>query len=205
MPSISITLHPPGAPPVPGTLTTTHPASSHGQPVLLLRPQEAGQSFPEDSGPVPFGPGDLTRWGAAGAIPFRAPDPNTLPASSRALVAAWERLGAPFRDPGPELLVIKDLDLGNGRVLRVGLDLDSTGRARTLLLAPGHGNGSGWLEDPAEGLTLPGGVLRGLERVLAALGREAEQLRGRLRLPGQERDEEDGVLRFYPDAGEASR
>jgi hypothetical protein len=62
-----------------------------------------------------------------------------------------------------------DVDVGDGRTLRVGLLVHPSGEARDVILAMGTGRGTGWREDPPEGLTLPVAALDGLVRVLLAL------------------------------------
>jgi len=66
-------------------------------------------------------------------------------------------------------VVTRDVPLGDGRTLRVGLVLDPQGRGDALLLAVGTGEGRGWREDPAQGLTLPASALQGLTKALGAL------------------------------------
>jgi hypothetical protein len=49
----------------------------------------------------------------------------------------------------------RDLPLGDGEVLRIGVGLDRHGRPTELHLATGTGSGSGWREHPDSGLTIP--------------------------------------------------
>ena len=72
--------------PVPGTLTTDHARSSHGQPVLVL-PGLAGMDYPEEA--VAYGPLDPTRWGPA--IHLRLEPLDEAPELLEVLTA-WKRL-----------------------------------------------------------------------------------------------------------------
>jgi hypothetical protein len=61
--------------------------------------------------------------------------------------------------------VLGDVALGDGRTLRVARLRERSGVER-LVLAMGEGEGRGWREDPAEGLTVPLAALAGLVRAL---------------------------------------
>jgi len=63
-------------------------------------------------------------------------------------------------------VVTRDVALGGGRTLRVGLVLNPQGRGDALLLAVGTGEGREWRENPAQGLTLPATALPGLVEAL---------------------------------------
>ena len=68
--------------------------------------------------------------------------------------------------------VTGDVPLGDGRTLRVALDLRD-GEPDALHLAMGTGEGRDWREDPAEGLTLPATALVALGEALTRLAADA--------------------------------
>jgi hypothetical protein len=49
----------------------------------------------------------------------------------------------------------RDLPLGDGETLRIGVDFDRHGRPTLLHLATGRGTGREWREHPEAGLTIP--------------------------------------------------
>ena len=66
-------------------------------------------------------------------------------------------------------LAARDVHLGDGRTLRVGILTSSKGTPERLILAVGAGRGRAWQEDPVAGLTLPASALSGLVEALGGL------------------------------------